>query len=378
MADIQDFEIPEFLKNNDEDDIQDEMLSLIPDEYDKSEGQHYWNFTRPTARIVSELRGFDLPNAIGLIWPQFSYGEYLENHADLRHMSRKEAQYATGTITFTGTPETVIPSGYICSTESKNNIPSKDYVTTKECVIGSDGTVTVDAMASLPGSDGNTASNTVVINSSAFDDITSVNNNTAFKGGIDEESDELLLGRIQDYDRTQGNSNIGNPADYKRWAESVPGTGNANVIRATDTSGIVTIILTDGNGNPASTELCNAVYNYIMSPDNEAARLAPCGANLSVLPPTTMTITVSASVELTDGTEDVIKAALSDALNEYYPEASENGEILYQKIGSILVNIDGVYDYSNLKINDSTNNIAVSKGTFPVTNISNITLTVIE
>lgn len=132
MAEILDLEIPEFLKNNDEDDIQDELLSLIPDEYDKSEGQHYWNFTRPTARVVSELRGFDLPNAIGLIWPQFSYAEYLDYHADLRHITRKPAQYASGTITFTGTAGTVIPSGYVCSTESKNNIPSKDYVTTKE------------------------------------------------------------------------------------------------------------------------------------------------------------------------------------------------------------------------------------------------------
>lgn len=71
---IQDLDIPEFLQNNDVDDIHQAMLSIIPDTYDKSEGQHIWNFTRPTANVVSQLRGYDLPNSIGLIWPKFCTG----------------------------------------------------------------------------------------------------------------------------------------------------------------------------------------------------------------------------------------------------------------------------------------------------------------
>lgn len=379
MADIEEFEIPDFLQKHDEDDIHDEMMAIIPDEYDKSEDQHLWNFTRPTALIVSQLRGYDIPRAISLIWPKFCVGEYeaMNYHAELRSMKRKEAQYATGTITFTGTPDTVIPKGYMCSTESKNDIPSRDYITLEECVIASDGSVTVNAQAYSAGADGNTAANTIVINSSGFDDITGITNSVPFIGGIDEESDESLLERIQEYDQTQGDSNVGNPSDYKRWAEEVPGTGTANVIRSKDTSGLVTIILTDGNGDPATTTLCDKVYNHIISPDDETTRLAPCGATLTVIPPTTQVISITANVDLRSGTVETVTAAFVKALDKYYPEAIENGEVLYQRVCGILGDIEGVYDYDSLYINEAQQNIALSSGVFPVTDSSNITLTLV-
>lgn len=378
IDDLEELEIPDFLSVNDEDDIHDEMMAIIPDEYDKSEGQHLWNFTRPTALIVSQLRGFDLPNALDLIWPRFSSGEYLDLHAQLRGMTRKEAQYATGTITFTGTPDTLIPSGYMCSTESKNDIPSKDYITLEDCTIGDDGTVTVNAQASVAGSDGNTAANTIVINSSAYDDVTGVTNSVSFTGGIDEESDDSLKERISEYDKTQGDSNIGNPSDYKRWAEEVSGTGEASVIRSTDTSGLVTIILTDGNGDPASTSLCTAVYNHIMSPDDDMKRLAPCGASLSVIPPQTLTITVSATVILTTGTITSVTAALIAGLRSYFSECVSDGEILYNRVANILGDISGVYDFSNLKLNNGQSNVKLNAGVFPATDASRITLTLAE
>lgn len=378
LDDLEELELPEFLENNDEDDIHDEMMAMIPDEYDKSEGQHLWNFTRPTANVVSQLRGFDLPNSISLIWPRFSSGEYVDLHAELRNMKRKEALYATGEITITGTPETDIPAGYSCSTESKNDVPSKSYVTTEDCTIGDDGTVTVPAQAAVAGADGNTAADTIVINSSGYDDVTGITNDAPFTGGVDEEDDESLIERIRAYDQTQGDSNIGNPADYKRWAESVPGTGSANVIRSTDTSGLVTIVLTDGNGDPASEALCTKVYNYIMSPGDDQSRIAPCGANLSVVAPTTTTITVAATVTLTSGTAESVTAIFVAKLNEYFATAVDDGEIRYQKIGNILGDIEGVYDFSGLYVNSGMANIPLSSGSFPYTSSSSITLTLSE
>ena len=378
IDELEELEIPEFLSVNDEDDIHDEMLAIIPDEYDKSEGQHYWNFTRPTAHIVSQLRGFNLPNAIDLIWPRFSNGEYLDLHAQLRGMTRKEAQYATGKITITGTAGTLIPAGYMCSTESKNDTPSKDYVTLKDCTIGEDGTVTVDAQSTTAGAEGNTAANTIVINSTAYDDVTGVTNSSPFTGGIDEESDDSLKDRISEYDKTQGDSNIGNPSDYKRWAESVPGTGNASIIRSTDTSGLVTIILTDGNGDPASHTLCTAVYNYIMSPDDEYARLAPCGATLSVIPPQTLDISISAVLTLKTGTVETVAAKMVDGMKEYFPECISNGEILYQRVGNILGDIDGVYDFNLLYLNGGQSNVSLDHGVFPSIDINNISFTLKE
>lgn len=372
---MEDMEIPEFLQNNDEDDIQEELLAIIPDEYDKSEGSHYWNFTMPTAVVVSRLRGQDLPEAIKLIWPKFANGEYLDYHAELRNITRKPAQYATGKLTITGTAGTVIPLGYMASTEAKNNVSSKDYETTEECIIGSDGTVTVAARASTAGADGNTGSETIVVNTSSFDDVTSVSNPIPFIGGVNEESDESLYERIHEYDSTQGDSNVGNPADYKRWAESVPRTGTASVIRPTDTSGLVTIILTDGNEEPATETLCDTVYNYIMSPNDESKRLAPCGAKLSVIPPNTQMLTIKAKVKLLSGTTSTVTTEFVNALKNYFPTAISNKEVLYQKIGNILGDISSVYDFEDLTVNGGTANIPLTDGTFPTVDKDHITLT---
>lgn len=376
---IQILPIPEFLQNYDVDDIHQAMLAIIPDQYDKSEGQHIWNFTRPTANVVSQLRGYDLPNSISLIWPKFCTGEYLDYHAELRGLTRKPAQYATGTITFNGTEGLEIPAGYTCSTESLNDIPSYDYVTTEAATIGSEGTVTVPAQAVDAGSAQNAGVNTVTINSTGYEDITAVTNPVAFTGGIDEESDEDLLERIQEFDQSQGTSGVGNPADYKRWAESVPGTGNANVLRNDGTSGLVTIILTDGNGDPASSELCTEVYNYIMSPSNEMLRLAPVGASLSVIPPETETITITANVALTSGTIESVTAIYAANLLEYFQtQAVADSKILYQKVANILGDISGVYDFNTLTINGAASNITLASGVYPTITASDITLTLFE
>ena len=375
---MENMEVPEFLQKSDIDDIHEEMLELIPDEYDKSEAQHYYNMTRPSAHIASLLIGYYIPEALKLIWPKFSNGEYLDLHAELRNMPRKKAIHATGEIKFTGKAGTKIPVGYIVSTESKNNIPSKDYVTIEEGVIDENGSVTVKAQASVAGKNGLTAANTIIINTSSFDDVTGITNPTAFIGGVDEESDEELYARMSDFDKTQGDSNVGNPSDFKRWAEEVPGTGTAKVIRPTDNSGIVTIILTDGNGEPATESLCEAVYDHIMSPNNDNDRIAPCGAKLIVIPPTTAIINIRAAVALTDGSIESITTEFIKKVKVYFGEAIERKEILYHKICNILGDVAGVYDFKDLYLNDNKENIPLPDGVYPQIDSSNVTFTLIE
>ena len=375
---MESMQIPLFLQNYEEEAVHKEILEIIPNEYDKSEGQHFFNFTRPTAKVVSQMRGFDLPEAIKLIWPRTSYGEYLDYHAESRHIYRKEAQSATGEITISGTPGTVIPKGYTFSTESRNDVASKDYVTTEDCVIGEDGSVTVSAAASVPGQIGNTAAYTIIVNTSSFDDVTSVTNNLPFEVGIEEEDDDSLYKRIKEFDQIQGDRGTGNPSDYKRWAESVEGTGTATVIRPTDTSGLVTIVLTDGNGDPAGTDLCEKVYNYIMAPDNDYDRLAPCGAFLSVIPPDTLDITITGNITLTSSSIETVTATFITNIKEYLKEAINHGEILYHKICNLLGDIEGVYDFSGLTLNGGTSNIPLSNGVFPYINSENVIFTLAE
>ena len=375
------FLIPDFLKNNSTDNVHKKMLNLLPTDIDASEGGHVWNLTRPTALVIAEMCEFILPELIQIIFPEFSYGEYLDGHAKLRHLERHEETAAVGEVTITGETGTVIPLGSLFSTASINGEPSVVFETTSKFTIPGTGSVTVPIKCTETGVIGNTPANTIIFNTSAISSISSVTNESPTGGGADQESDETLIERILEYDRNQGPNFVGNASDYKRWATSVYGVGDAKTVPPKDDSGIVTIILTDANGQPASEQLCEAVYNYIMAPNNPDMRLAPVNALLSVIPPATLAVAVKATVELSDNyTIEAAKTAFFDKLTAYMSKATESGEIKYTKICEALSSSGGVSDYVDLQIGIKgqafgTGNIAVPSISVAAVSIDDIDIT---
>lgn len=379
------FTIPNFLNNYTADDVYEEMQAILPPDIDSSEGSHVWNLTRPTALVIAELCEFVLPQVIQLIFPEWSYGEYLDAHAKSRGMTRKAATAATGEVTITGAENIIIPAGTTVSTASLNNEdPAVAYQTTEEATIPISGTVTVPIVCAQTGTVGNTNPNTIILLGSTVVGIASVTNEEAVSGGTDEESDESLIERIEEYDQTQGDSYIGNISDYKRWAMSVSGVGNAAIIPAQDNSGLVTIVLTDATGNPASSQLCTEVYDYIMSPDDPTQRVAPINAYLSVIAPETIAIGAKATVELTEeATIDAVQQAFIDNMIQYLPEALADGEIKITKVAAILSGTAGVNDFEDLQIGIDTEgtitygttNIEIESTQLPTITSDDVTLT---
>lgn len=346
-----DFNTPTFLLNHSVDEIHQTMREILPPDIDISEGGHGWNMTRPTALVAAEICEFILPEVVKLIFPEWSYGEFLDGHAKARGITRRAATAATGKITITGPANTVIPAGSLFSTASVNDNASVDYMTTEAATIPESGSVLVDVQCTQTGTVGNTGEGTIVLVSSKITGITAVTNEEAVTGGTEEESDDSVKGRIEDYDKSQGENFVGSVADYKRWATSVPGVGEVTVIPARDDTGMVTIILTDANGAPATENLRNMVYNHIMRPDDPGERLAPVNALLTVSAPSTMDIGIAATVELTeDATIESVKAAFLTNLALYLPTAMDEEEIKYTRVASVLSSTAGVNDYANLKI----------------------------
>lgn len=379
------FKIPEFLLNHSTDEIHEIMKKILPADLDVSEGSHAWNLTRPTALIAAEICEFILPEVIKLIWPSFAYSTFLDYHAETRAMARLEPTAATGELTITGKPETVIPAGSLFAVPSVNNEPSIDYETLEEAIIPEEGSVKVRIQCTQTGVIGNTAKNTIILVGSRINGITAVINEDEVTGGTEREDDFSLQDRITEYDRTQGESFVGNIQDYKRWATSVDGVGAAIIIPAYDDSGLVTIILVDANGDPATPELCEAVYNYIMRPDDEYHRRAPVNAYLSVIPPETLDICVKAIVELDiDATMEAVLANFMAQLALYIPESLEDNEIKYTRVGAILSSVKGVNDYKEMQIglraedgsvNYGYSNIPITSRQLPRIYIENLELT---
>ena len=362
------FTIPSFLENYTEDDVYNSMRNTLPPDIDSSEGSHTWNLLRPTAMVIAEMCEVVLPEVIQLIFPEWSYGEYLDAHASTRGMTRKEATPATGEITITGLAGTVIPVGSTFSTASYNeDDPSMSYATTAAATIPSSGSVTVDVQCTEAGTAGNTNAGTIILVSSELINITGVTNADAISGGTDEETDEALIARIMEYDQTQSDSYVGNAADYRRWAMSVSGVGSASIIPPATDTGIVTIVLIDSNGDPASETLCDSVYDYIMSPDDPYSRLAPINAAVDIVSPTTIAIAVQATVELTgEAVLADVTAAFQQSMAAYMSQAMSDSEVKITKVAAILSATDGVNDFADLEIGE----ISGGTATYGTTNIS--------
>lgn len=379
-----DFQTPDFLQNYSADDVFNTMTEILPADIDLSQGGHAFNMVMPTALIVSQICEFVLPEVIKLIFPEFSYGEYLDYHAQTRGLTRRAATAATGTVTVTGTVGTVIPAGSLFTTPSINEEPSVDYETTEEATIPAGGSVTITVECTQAGLIGNTSANTIVISSSGITGITAVTNDDEITGGTAEETDESLITRIEEYDQSQGDSFVGNVSDYIRWAKSIEGVGSVGVIPAQDTSGQVTIVLTDQNGDPANETLCQAVYDYIMSPDDPESRLAPVNAVVVVEPPETVNIYIKATVELLSGiTIEAVSAAFVTQANNYLAEAVEDAEVKYTKLAAVLSSINGVNDFSGFEIGTEsegtvtygTSNITIESTQLPVITAEDVVFT---
>ena len=383
------FTTPDFLRDHGLEEVFRKMKMVLPSDIDLSEGGHGWNMTRPTALVAAELCEFILPEVIKLIFPEWSYGSFLDAHAKSIGLTRREATAATGVLKITGKPGTVIPSGTIFSTAAVNG-NSVDYKVVRTSIlpispfINGDVSVYVEVQCTQAGTIGNTPMDTIVLMPRRIIGITSVTNPEAVTGGTEEEDDEALIERIMEYEQSQGDSFTGSVADYKRWALSVPGVGSATVIPPSGTTGLVTIIITDANGAPATQKMCEDVNEYIMAYDHPEARLAPINANILVRPPDVQPIMIKAKVELTEGaTLEAVTTAYAARLAAYLPDALESKEIKYTRLAAALSATEGVNDYSDLEfcVKDGetsaygTSNITIATDDLPTIDVADIILT---
>ena len=376
----EELELPDFLNNSSEEEIHEKMLSNLPEDIDKSEGGFPWDFTRPTAIEIAELKEYVLVEVLKSLSPVTCEESYLlDYHADGRGLVRRESVNATGYVTVTAKAGLVIPLGYGFSTEADDEGNTIDFVTTEEVTVDSLGNAKIPIEAAEGGSASNVGVNTIVLHAGdetgeLLDEIISVTNEEAVTGGLDEEDDDTLRERIVEYDRSHDISYVGNVADYKRWALSVPGVGAVTVIPAKDDSGIIKIILMDQNGVPASKQIQDAVYDYIMRPDSESDRLAPPNAVLEITAPETVVVNISAVVYLREAEIGDVQNDLKAALQSYLLNVSSNDSaVRISAINSIIGSVSGIYDYDSVQINGVSKNVYLESGQMPV--LGTVTIT---
>lgn len=253
-------DLPEYLTDQTYETILQRMFDSLPSDLDKSEGGFLWDALSPAA----------IELALAAIWAQqvlergfasTTFGEYLDLRCEEHGLTRRAAVKATGQVTFTGTPSTVIPAGTQISTSGSEAAPAVIFTTKTEATISAEGTVTVDIEAVEAGADGNVAAGAITLLAQPISGVTGVSNAAATTGGLDEEDDATLLSRY--LQKVRSPSAGGNKADYVNWAMEVPGVGGVSVVPVRDGPGTVSIAIIGSDKKPASQDLVDAVQDYI-------------------------------------------------------------------------------------------------------------------
>jgi uncharacterized phage protein gp47/JayE len=261
-------------------------------------------------------------------------GEYLERWASIWDISRKQADYASGSVTFTGTSGSVIPAG----TELQRS-DEMTYTLAADVTLAS-GTGTGTVTATEAGSDGNADAGVTLSFISAIEGIntSAIIGSGGIAGGSDQENDDDLRARL--LERIQQPPHGGASFDYVAWALEISGVTRAWCFPQQN-----------GLGTVGVTFVCDDQEDTII-PD--ASTVAAVQANIDEQRPVTADVTVYAPTAValnmtikitpsTDAVKNAVKAELQDLIVR---EAEPGATILLSHINEAISIAVGETDHA--------------------------------
>lgn len=264
-------------------------------------------------------------------FPDTADSDFLEKHANLRGIRRRNATYASGTgATITGKENAIVAAGLVIKTAS-----NQFYTTTQEVIIPSSGSVEVSVKAMAQGSQQNITHTTQASFMSAPVGVLSevILNNVV--GGTDAESDSALLARLLEKIRRPAAG--GNRYDYRNWALEVDGVEAAFVYPLRRGLGTVDIAITANNDIPSDDTIrrCQAYIDEVR----------PVTAKESlVVKPDVSKIHFNIKVNIVDTNLDEITQAIKSALQTHFNSIEPGDSFIVSQCEAIVSDLIGVVD----------------------------------
>ena len=290
--------------------------------------------------------------ARAMLDPENLTGDDLDRYIFPRSgLDRRQATFAHGVVHVVGTG--LVPEGALF--ESGGGV---QYYATAGVQITGEGDVPVTCRQD--GTAGNLPAHSVTQMPVTIQGIASCDNPAPMSGGYDEEDDAAYYERYLLKIRTPATS--GNIYHYMTWALEVAGVGAVKVFPLGHGAGTVDVVLVDSNGQPADSDLVDAVQDYIdPGGTGEGYGQAPIGAQCYVSAAAGKTITVSADVsKLNTADEQTVTDAIEAALTAYLAEiAFRQDYVSFARITDRMLDVEGVLDIENLAVNGGTANVAV-------------------
>lgn len=269
-------------------------------------------------------------------FPQTASGAYLDSHAQLRGLERKQAVAARGIVRFTAgeaaqTPRE-IPAGTVCMTAGLVR-----FETAAAAVLpAGELWVDVPVQALTAGTAGNVAAGAILTMAVAPVGIVQCINPAPCTGGADAETDEGLRQRVLDTFRRLPNG--ANAAFYEQEALSFDQVAAAAVVPRPRGTGSVDVVVTTAGGLPGQ-ELLEELEDYF----EQRREIA---VDVQVRAPETETVHVQVQVAAAAGADQAaVLERVENTLRGWFTGARLGQSVLRARLGNLIFQCAGVENY---------------------------------
>jgi uncharacterized phage protein gp47/JayE len=330
--------------------IKQRVLSNTNIDVDKREGSFLNNMASPLSYELAKFY-IEQQDLVNMAFVKNGYFNYLDAKCEEYGISRKQGTKAVGEVIFTGENGTLISNGTMLSVDGLYFVVLNDAT-----IAENQAELVVEALE--VGKQYNLLANTRLTLTEPINGVNDIYVKSNFENGTDVESDEDLRERF--FTTIKKSYTSGNVAHYEMWTLEVDGTGACKVYPLKNGNGTVEIVITNSDMLGASSELIEKVKANI-----EEKR--PIGASVSVVSATEKAINVSATVRLARGySQSEVESLFKDKLTQYLKEiAFKDTYVSTARLGNLLLDTTGVFDYADFKVNGAINNVELSDTDVP-------------
>lgn len=344
--------------------IKRDILEELSGTVETREGAYANTLVSPAAYqmwLVYQL----VPYFLQMAFPDETSGEFIDSRAADFGLFRTEGQRAEVVLQFEtasagAAPE--VPAGTKCYTED-----GLCFVTTADAA-WSEGVGTAPARAENVGRGYNVEAGSITVMGRNITGVTSVTNPAEAYGGTDEETDAALLARYREH--LQRPISSGNKNHYIAWAKEVSGVEYAACVPIWNGPGTVKVVIAGPDMAPVDESIVTDTAEHI-----EEER--PIGAAVTVVSARAKVIDAAATISLVQGfTAAEVKAQLTQAMGEMFRgfPFGEEKVVRHSRCLALLLDCDGVEEYSAFTLNGGQANVAVGLEETPT--VGTVTITV--
>lgn len=333
------------------------MLDRVPDNMDKREGSIIYDALAPAA-VELQLMYIELDTILTETFADTAQRDYLVRRAAERGITPYEATYATLKGVFT-------PSSLDVPIGSRFNCNELNYVVISKIQDGE-----YQLQCETLGVSGN-ANFGDLIPIDYIQGLETAKLTELLIPGEDEEDVESLRQRYFASFETKPYG--GNKKDYIQKTNAIAGVGSTKVTPVWQGGGTVLLTILNSEYDKASTALIKAVQEEIdPTQDGTGFGVAPIGHVVTVQTVDEVPINVKATFGFDDGYSfNTLKTTIQNVISDYLLELRKNwanqanSVVRISQIETRILQIEGIVDIQNTKINNAASNLILTEYQVP-------------